>query len=86
MIDNGSSNVLLAFVAGTAVGAVVALLLAPKSGRELRADIRDLGSRITPIANRVPDAVRSAYDGASAAAVAAFHDAVRTDGSSSPSA
>ncbi len=35
-------TVLLSFVAGAAVGAGIALLYAPKTGRELRESIRDL--------------------------------------------
>ncbi|MSM41152.1 MAG: YtxH domain-containing protein [Geobacter sp.] len=42
--DNGSSTgaVLLSFLAGAAVGAGVALLVAPKSGKEIRAKITGL--------------------------------------------
>jgi gas vesicle protein len=41
--DNRSmlKGLVIGMVAGGAVGAVVALLFAPKSGKELRADIRD---------------------------------------------
>ncbi len=38
--ENGSDN-LIWFLAGAAVGAAVALLFAPKTGRELRKMIRD---------------------------------------------
>jgi len=38
----GSSSILLAFLLGGAVGAGFAFLLAPKSGRELRHQLRDL--------------------------------------------
>jgi gas vesicle protein len=37
-----AGTVLLSFVAGAAVGAGIALLYAPKTGRELRGTIRDL--------------------------------------------
>lgn len=40
--DNSAGAVILSFVAGAAVGAGVALLLAPKSGDELRGKIKDL--------------------------------------------
>lgn len=33
-------GLLIGFLAGSAIGAVLALLYAPKSGKELRADIR----------------------------------------------
>jgi len=35
-------TVMLSFLAGTAVGAGLGLLLAPKTGREMREDIKDL--------------------------------------------
>jgi len=37
-------SILATFLVGGLVGACVALLLAPKSGRELRRDIKDLAS------------------------------------------
>jgi len=37
-------SVLVPFLAGGLVGAGIALLLAPKSGRELRKDIKDIAS------------------------------------------
>jgi len=39
---NKVRTMLVPFLAGSLVGAGVALLLAPKSGRELRKDIRDI--------------------------------------------
>lgn len=48
---NRGRSVLLPFLVGSLVGAGVALLLAPKSGRELRKDIKDIaastGDKIT---------------------------------------
>ena len=38
--NNLAKGFLIGFLAGGAVGAVVALLTAPKSGKELRADIK----------------------------------------------
>ena len=38
--DNSGKGLLIGFLAGGVVGAIVALLYAPKSGRELRNDIR----------------------------------------------
>ena len=83
MNDSGYSKIILAFLAGAAAGAVVSLLTAPKSGRELRADLREFGSRIVPVAKRIPTAVRSAYVGASSAAADAFNESMRVDGSAS---
>jgi len=40
--DNGlGKGVLLGFLAGSAIGAIIALLYAPKSGKELRGDIKE---------------------------------------------
>ncbi len=39
--NNISKGLLIGFLAGGAVGALMALLYAPKSGRELRSDIRE---------------------------------------------
>jgi gas vesicle protein len=48
---NKRGSTILPFLAGGLVGAGVALLLAPKSGRELRKDIKDIaastGDKIT---------------------------------------
>ncbi|OGQ18284.1 MAG: hypothetical protein A2138_27660 [Deltaproteobacteria bacterium RBG_16_71_12] len=72
------------FVAGVAVGAVAGLLLAPKSGRELRADLRsgakrvgsDLRTTATTIgtaAKRVVSAAEAAQEHVSDAEVGAPH-------------
>lgn len=79
-----SSTVLLAFLAGAASGAVVALLLAPKSGRETRNDIRLLGSGIASKVAQVPNAVRAAYDSASSAAVTAYNENINESGGNGP--
>jgi hypothetical protein len=54
----------LAFVAGIAAGAGIALLLAPKSGREMRSDISNKASelthRLSSAASEMADDVRSA--------------------------
>jgi len=54
----------LAFVAGLAAGAGIALLLAPKSGREMRQDLSQrasaLGGKLTSAASDVADQVRHA--------------------------
>lgn len=38
--DGMAKGLIIGFIAGSVVGAVLALLYAPKSGRELRADIK----------------------------------------------
>lgn len=40
MSSNSSKNLLIGFLSGAVVGGIVALLTAPKSGKELRADLR----------------------------------------------
>jgi hypothetical protein len=58
----------LAFVAGLAAGAGLALLLAPKSGREIREEISskasELTGRLSTAASEVADEVRHALPGA----------------------
>lgn len=44
--DNGGANFLVGFFVGAAMGAMGALLLAPKSGRELRESLVDEGKRL----------------------------------------
>ena len=39
--NNTTKGLIIGLLAGSAIGAVVALLYAPKSGKELRADIRE---------------------------------------------
>ncbi len=39
--DGMARGLIVGFIAGTIAGAVIALLYAPKSGRELRADIKE---------------------------------------------
>jgi gas vesicle protein len=43
--DGSSGGVLMAFLAGAAIGAVAALLLAPQSGRESRDQLRRYARR-----------------------------------------
>jgi gas vesicle protein len=43
---NGGSNFLVGFFMGAAMGAMAALLLAPKSGRELRESLIDEGTKL----------------------------------------
>lgn len=54
-----------AFTLGLVVGAAVALLYAPRSGRETR---RDVGERLTSVKDRVAEAITPAADAARTAA------------------
>jgi gas vesicle protein len=55
-------HLVLAVAGGALVGAVVALLLTPKSGRELRSRMRELSSQAREKAARVPPAFGEATD------------------------
>ncbi len=70
------AHLLIAFVAGAAAGAVVAYLTAPRSGRELREDLKGWAGDVREKAVRVPHAVREAYSKASQAAKTAFAEAL----------
>lgn len=58
---------LFIFAAGAAVGAAVALLLAPKSGEELREDLKDLAQDATKRAHDYCEQVKKDLDDAVAA-------------------
>jgi gas vesicle protein len=57
--ENSSSDKLIWFIAGAAVGAAVALLYAPKSGRETR---RYLGEKASEGREYLAEAGRDVYD------------------------
>ena len=67
--DRGASagTIFLSFLAGAAVGAGFALLYAPKSGEELRGQIKDLTDdavdKIKEYASEAQDKIKSAVDG-----------------------
>ena len=49
---------LMFFLLGTAVGALVVALTTPKTGPELRADLRDLGGRVREKVGRAGNDIR----------------------------
>jgi len=67
----GAAHLVLAFIAGAATGAAVALLTAPRTGRETRDRVRALAGDLTGTA-RVPLALNEAYARAASAARQAF--------------
>ncbi|HTP53263.1 MAG TPA: YtxH domain-containing protein [Anaeromyxobacteraceae bacterium] len=69
----GAGSVLLAFLTGAAIGGVVALLLAPRSGEETRRRIFEFGEDAKEKLGKVPVAVREAEK----AAVSAFNDTMK---------
>ena len=68
----GSGSLILALLGGAAVGAAIAYLTAPKSGREMRAQITDTFKTGRERARQLPGAVR----GAGVAARDAFVEAM----------
>jgi gas vesicle protein len=68
--DNGGSNFLAGFLVGATLGAIAGLLLAPKSGKELRESLVEEGKKLRERAvdegrrfveqAEVPEAVRKA--------------------------
>ena len=66
--DRGSSvgTVLISFLAGAAIGSGLALLFAPKSGREVREQIKDLTDdavgKIKEYARDAQDKIKTTYD------------------------
>ncbi len=57
------SSILIPFLVGGLVGAGVALLLAPKSGKELRKDIKDIASDTRETIASTIDRGKELYDG-----------------------
>lgn len=63
--EHASSSVgtlLLTFLAGAAVGAVVVALTTPRSGPELRGDLKDLARRAKRKAGEMADEASGAWD------------------------
>jgi len=71
--STGAGSVLLAFLAGAAVGGVAALLLAPGSGEHTRRRLVELGDEARDRLGKVPVAVHEAEK----AAVSAFNEAMK---------
>jgi gas vesicle protein len=69
----GAGTVLFAFLAGAAVGGVVALLFAPESGQKTRQKLLAMGEDARESIGRVPIAVREAEK----AAVATFTETMK---------
>jgi gas vesicle protein len=56
----GAGGVILAFLAGAAIGGVAALLLAPRSGEQTRKRLAELSDEAKEKLARVPSALRDA--------------------------
>jgi gas vesicle protein len=69
----GAGGVILAFLAGAAIGGVAALLLAPRSGEQTRKRLMDFSDDAKEKLTRVPGALRDAEK----AAVGSFSDTMK---------
>jgi len=56
--DNGGSGFLTGLLLGATLGAVAALLFAPKSGKDLRRSLRDEGEKLRDDAEGVVEGLR----------------------------
>ena len=74
------SHLLIAFATGAAAGAAIALLTAPRSGREMRGALQDWARDVGGKASRLPHAVGQAFERASQAGRTAFTETLRNDG------
>jgi len=72
---NGFGSILGAFVVGAAAGATIALLTTPRSGREMRAQLKDATRGIGERMQQIPGAVQKAGARALKAGQAAFTQA-----------
>ena len=70
-------NCTMAFAAGALVGSIVALLTAPRTGRETRDALNYWTRDISDKASRLPRAVRQAVDRGREAGVQAFNETYR---------
>lgn len=80
MSENETSSMgtmLLTFLAGAAVGAVVVALTTPKSGPDLRGDLKDLARRAKSKARDMADNASGAWDDLKDSAALAVEDVKR---------
>jgi gas vesicle protein len=72
---NGT-HMLITLLVGAAAGATIALLTAPRSGRETRQALQDWGREVRDRAVRLPHAVRHASERATHAGKEAFRESM----------
>jgi gas vesicle protein len=77
---NGGFTLFLAFVGGALVGGTAALLLAPRSGAEIRRRITGAVGDTKEVASRMPGAIRQASSAAQAAFTAALKESSGENG------
>ena len=78
MSDNSGSNFAVGFLAGAVVGGIIALLFAPRTGKETRALIRESAIEVKERALDVADTVRFETEEAAERAKAAVAGAKQT--------
>ena len=61
--EKSGGSILVPFLVGAVAGAITALLLAPKSGKELRKDIKDFAENAKDNFASAVDRGRGFYDG-----------------------
>lgn len=61
--ERRGGSILVPFLVGAFAGAITALLLAPKSGKELRKDIKDLAANAKDNLGAVIDSGKDYYEG-----------------------
>jgi len=74
-LPSGIGSFLSAFLLGATAGAAIALLVAPRSGRETRAQLKDVALDLKQKMERAPDAIRKAGASAMKAGQAAYEQA-----------
>jgi gas vesicle protein len=70
-------SVILAFLGGALLGAGATALLTPKTGREMRKDLKRVATTTGDKVGRVPRALRGAYNQASEVARDTFSEVYR---------
>jgi gas vesicle protein len=76
MVPRGFGSFLGVFVLGATAGAVAALLMAPRSGRETRAQLKNAALDLKQKMERAPESMREAGDRVIKAGVTASRQAI----------
>ncbi len=71
-LDKKGNSFILPFIVGGVVGAGIAFLFAPKSGREIRKDIKEYAVQTGNMISRTVDEGKKIYEGGRAAVTTAI--------------
>ena len=74
-VSRGFGSLLSVFALGAAAGAAAALLMAPRSGRDTRAQLKSAALGLKRKMERAPEAIRAAGEKTTKAGVAAYDQA-----------